>query len=74
MDGTGLRQIWVAGEVSPSLTNAVRTAIANKCARSRINVTAWAATFSTSAKHVREVWEAELTKLAPNSNYGGEGK
>jgi hypothetical protein len=50
------------------LTRAVRTAIAHGCQRSAICVPAWANSYRVSAKQVREVWEAELTKLPPNSN------
>ena len=49
------------------LTKAVRTAIAARTDRKAIDVPAWATTYSVTQKQVREVWEAELTKLAPNS-------
>jgi hypothetical protein len=55
------------------LRNAVQTAIKNGCPRSAISVPAWALSYSVSQKHVREVWEAELTK-ATNSNQMAEGK
>ena len=55
------------------LNKAVRTAIANKCDRKSIDVPAWAETYRVSQKQVRETWEAELTKLDPNSGVG-EGK
>lgn len=56
------------------LRTAVRAAIRNKCPRSAISVPAWASTYSVSQKLVREIWEAEMTKIPPGTDMGGEGK
>jgi hypothetical protein len=56
------------------LRKAVRTAIAAKCDRKTISVPHWAETYSVTQKAVREAWEMELTKLAPNSVTGVDGK
>ena len=57
-----------------TLTRAVRCAIANGCDRKLINVPAWASSYNVSQRQVRETWEAELTKIAPGCDIGGEGK
>jgi hypothetical protein len=57
-----------------TLKIAVRTAIRNQCPRSAISVPHWSATYKLSPKIIRETWESELTKHAPNSAEIGEGK
>jgi hypothetical protein len=56
------------------LIHAVRCAIKNGCDRKAINVAAWASTYKVPAKTVREVWEAEMTKVPPSFENGSEGK
>jgi hypothetical protein len=56
------------------LTGAVRCAIRNNCPRSAISIPHWSATYKLPPKTIREVWEAELTKVPPSFENGGEGK
>lgn len=56
------------------LLRAVRTAIANGCDRKLINVPAWASSYGVTQKQIRDTWEAEMTKLPPNSVEGSDGK
>jgi hypothetical protein len=57
-----------------TLRTAVRTAIRNHCPRSEISVPHWARSFGVTMKQVREIWEAELTKVPPSYEGGPEGK
>lgn len=56
------------------LRSAVRCAIRNHCPRSAISVPQWSATYKLPAKTIREIWEAELTKVPPSFEGGCESK
>lgn len=56
------------------LLRAVRTAIRKGCDRKTISVPHWSKTYRVPQSQVRETWEAEMTKLPPNSIEGGDGK
>jgi hypothetical protein len=56
------------------LQGAVRCAIAHKTDRKSISVPKWAETYGVTQKLVRDTWEAELTKIEPNTREVGEGK
>jgi hypothetical protein len=57
-----------------TLRTAVRCAIRNHCPRGDISVPQWAKSFGVTMKQVREVWEAELTKVPPSFEGGCESK
>lgn len=57
-----------------TLRTAVRCAIRNHTPRSAISVPAWSDTYKLPQKVIREVWEAELTKVPPSFEGGVEGK